>query len=149
MDQRRNRIWPVLFGLYSALMLWLLFDRPGYLPGIPYWEQLRANLNLVPFRTIRLYIRLLTRIPDSRYIPHAIINLLGNVVMFIPLGLLLPRVFKKLNKFLRVMLATALIVTAVELLQLFTLVGSLDIDDLLLNLLGAALGYWLHRAFSQ
>ena len=143
---KQNRIWPVLFGLYCALMLWLLFDRPGSVPGISYWEQVKSNLNLVPFRTLRLFTELLS---DHR--PHlvqaAVVNLFGNVLMFVPLGFLLPLTFRKLTGLWKFLLATASLITAVELLQLFTLVGSCDIDDLILNLIGAALGYGLYRIY--
>ena len=133
-----------LFIAYGALMLWLLFDRPGYTEGIPYWEQVTQQLNLVPFRTLRLFAGLL----DSGVRSHiymAVINLGGNVIMFIPLGFLLPRVFAKLNRFWKVLLITTLIITAVEIIQLLTLVGSCDIDDLILNVIGAAMGYGLHK----
>ncbi len=141
---KQNRIWAVLFELYGALMLWLLFDRPGYAEGVPYWEQVAQQLNLIPFRTLRLFADLL----DSgvrAYIQMAVINLGGNVIMFIPLGFLLPRVFAKLNRFWKVLLTTALIITAVEIIQLLTLVGSCDIDDLVLNVIGAAIGYGVHK----
>lgn len=145
---KQNRIWTALFGLYCTLMLWLLFDRPGFVEGIPYWEQVESNLNLVPFRTLRLFSRLLS---DHR--PHlvraAVINLFGNVIMFIPLGFLLPMVWENSRKLWKVLLATAIVITAVEILQLFTLVGSCDIDDLILNLLGAAIGYGLFRLFKS
>ena len=139
-----RKIHTALFMVYGALMLWLLFDRPGYAEGIPYWEQVTAQLNLIPFRTLRLFGSLLdsTR-PD--YVRAAVINLGGNVLMFIPLGFLLPRVFPKLSSLFRVLAATAAIITAVELLQLFTLVGSCDIDDLILNVLGSAIGCGLHK----
>ena len=141
---KRKRLGAALFGLYSAVMLWLLFDRPGASEGVPYWEQVSANLNLVPFRTLRLFGSLLT---DHR--PHlvqaAVINLFGNVVMFIPLGLLLPTVWEKLRSLGKVLLTTAAIITIVEIMQLFTLVGSCDIDDLILNLIGSALGYGVYR----
>lgn len=132
-----------LFLAYGALMLWLLFDRPGYTPGVPYWEQVTQQLNLVPFRTLRLFADLL----DSGVHAHirmAIINLGGNIIMFIPLGFLLPRVFPQLASLLRVLLTTALLITAVEIIQLLTLVGSCDIDDLILNVIGSAIGYGLH-----
>lgn len=145
---KQNRIWTALFGLYCTLMLWLLFDRPGFVEGIPYWEQVESNLNLVPFRTLRLFSGLLS---DHR--PHlvraAVINLFGNVIMFIPLGFLLPMVWENSRKLWKVLLTTAIVITAVEILQLFTLVGSCDIDDLILNLLGAAIGYGLFRLFKS
>lgn len=141
---KRDRICTALFMAYAALMLWLLFDRPGFTPGIPYWEQVAGQLNLVPFRTLRLFADLLDSGVRS-HIQMAVINLGGNVIMFIPLGLLLPRVFPKLSSLPRVLLTTAAIITAVEIIQLFTLVGSCDIDDLILNVAGAAVGYWLHK----
>ena len=128
---------------YCALMLWLLFDRPGYEPGIPYWEQAAEHLNLIPFRTLRLFGELLVSGVRS-YIRMAVINLGGYVIMFIPLGLLLPRVFPHLTSLPRVLLVTAVLITAVEITQLFTLVGSCDIDDLILNIIGSAIGYGFH-----
>lgn len=145
MDKQRRKRNILLFGLYCALMFWLLFDRPDFAGDAPYWDQVQQNLNLVPLRTIRLYIRLLTEVPDPKFIPHAVINLFGNIIMFIPLGLLLPQVFPKLHRLWKVLLTTALVICAVELIQLLTLVGSLDIDDLILNVLGSAMGYGLYR----
>ena len=144
MDRTRKRVLIPIFGLYCALMLWLLFDRPGFTPGVPYFQQLRQQLNLVPFRTLRLFASLLQ---DHRpqLVRAAVVNLGGNVVMFIPLGFLLPGIFPKLRTFLRTLGITALIITAVEFLQLVTLVGSCDVDDLILNLLGAAIGYGFFR----
>ena len=142
MDNRK--VNTALFMAYSALMLWLLFDRPGFTEGIPYWEQITRQLNLIPFRTLRLFAGLL----DSGvrvYIRMAVINLVGNIIMFVPLGFLLPRVFPRLSSLPRVILTTAAIITAVELVQLFTLVGSCDIDDLILNVFGSALGFGVHK----
>lgn len=140
----RQKLHIAVLMAYGAIMLWLLFDRPGYDPALPYWEQVAAQLNLVPFRTLRLFASLL----DSGIRSHirmAVINLGGNIIMFIPLGFLLPKVFPKLASLPRVLLTTSGIIAAVEILQLFTLVGSCDIDDLILNVLGAALGYCLHK----
>jgi len=81
---KQNRIWPVLFGLYCALMLWLLFDRSGSVPGISYWEQVKSNLNLVPFRTLRLFTGLLS---DHR--PHLVqgdvVNPFSKDILLLPL----------------------------------------------------------------
>ncbi len=140
-NRKRNA---ALLLAYCTIMLWLLFDRPGYTEGIPYWEQVAAQLNLIPFRTLRLFADLLNS-GVRAYTMMAVINLGGNIIMFIPLGILLPRVFPKLHTMPRVLLTTVLIITLVEIVQLFTLVGSCDIDDLILNVLGAAIGYWAHK----
>lgn len=134
MERKKRNM--ALFTLYCAVMLWLLFCRRGTFDGM--------NLNLEPFRTLERYIRLLD---SSRpgLVRLAVVNLFGNVIMFIPLGFFLPRVFGWLGKFRRTLLAAAFIITLVELAQLLTLLGCCDIDDLLLNLLGTAMGYGLHK----
>lgn len=142
MEQKYRKLNISLFCIYCAMMLWLLFDRVGGIEGVPYWDQIRANLNLEPFHTIRLFLKVLGA---QAYSSAALINLGGNVVMFIPLGFFLPRVFPALGKFWRTILITALIITAVELTQLFTLLGCCDIDDLILNVLGATLGFVIHK----
>ena len=130
---KQNRIWRILFVIYSGLMLVLLFHRTGY-------DQLRSNL--IPFHTIALYWKLLAR-PAFR--KSAIINLVGNVVMFVPLGFLLPKVFPKQNRFYKVLLTTTAVITLIELTQFYTLLGSCDIDDLILNAVGAAIGYGIYK----
>ncbi len=139
---KKKRFWNIVFCLYGALMLILLFDRAGYDPSKPYAEQLQYNL--VPFETIRLFWRLLQS-GSLGLRNHALINLVGNVVMFIPLGFLLPTVSPRQRKLWRTLLATAMIIVLVEMLQLFSLRGSCDVDDLILNVLGACLGYILYK----
>ena len=79
----------------------------------------------------------------------ALINLLGNVVMFVPLGLFLPLIFTKLRKLWRTLFTVTLLIAVVEIAQLFTLLGSCDVDDLILNLLGAALGYGIYNRIKK
>lgn len=142
MTGKKLTIWHILFTAYCALMLWLLFARPGYTEGIPYGEQLKWNL--IPFETIARFLRLLGS-SDPGLRRHAVINLIGNVIMFIPLGFCLPMLFRRQRKLWAVLLTTALVITLVELAQLFTLVGSCDTDDLILNVLGAAIGYGIFK----
>ncbi len=136
-------------------MLWLLFFQSARIPDYStanYWQQIGGNLNLTPFRTIGNYLDILLR--KDYYLEkfefasvyayqarHAVINLGGNVGMFIPLGFFLPEVFPKLKKLWKTLAISALIMCAVEILQLFSLLGNCDIDDLMLNLVGAAIGY--------
>lgn len=66
-----------------------------------------------------------------------LLNLLGNVVMFIPVGFLAPMSTRL--RFGGIVAACLMFSVAVELLQL-TLGRSLDVDDVLLNTLGGAAG---------
>ena len=147
----------VLFGIYGIIMLYLLFIRGRTaVEGVPYWEQVLSNYNLTPFHTIHNYWHILTNkayymekwgaVSIYRYnARHAFINLAGNVVMFLPLGALLPAANGKLRKFLRTFFASAALILTVEILQLFTLLGSCDVDDLILNMAGVSLGYLLWK----
>lgn len=142
MERKHRKLHIALFCIYSAFMLYLLFNRPGGIEGVDYWAQIRAHLNPKPFQTIELFLNALQ---NPEYTSIATANLWGNVILFIPLGFFLPRIFPRLRKFWRTILAAALIVTAVELTQLFTLLGYCDIDDLILNLIGAAVGYGIFK----
>lgn len=135
----KKRIWQAVFLLYSGVMLWLLFHRTGYVDGIPYVQQMKWNL--VPFHTIKLFWRLLD---DPTYRISAIVNLCGNVILFVPLGYMLPKVFGCLDAPGKTLLTAGILILTVELTQLLTLLGTCDIDDLLLNLLGTAMGYGSH-----
>lgn len=142
MKKKRRTFWHILWLLYCAVMLWLLFHRTGYDATLPYAQQLKYNL--VPFETISRFWRLLDS-ADPGLRRHAVINLAGNVIMFIPLGFLLPKLWSCQHTLFRTLLTTAGIITAVEIAQLLTLVGSCDTDDLILNLLGAGLGYGIYK----
>ena len=142
MERKYRKLNIFLFIVYSVFMLYLLFNRVGGIEGVDYWTQIRMNLNLEPFRTIRLFLKVLD---NQIYSTSALINLGGNVLLFIPLGFFLPLVFPSLQKFWRTTLVTILIITAVELTQLFTLLGSCDIDDLILNLFGVSIGYLVFK----
>lgn len=143
-----KRVWKWLFFLYCVLMLWLLFGRSGAIEGVSYWEQVAMSLNLTPLHTVFKYIRLLDS-ANAALVRTAVINLYGNVIMFIPLGFLLPNVFPKLRKLWKTLTATAVIIILVELVQLFSLVGSCDVDDLILNVLGSAMGYGIDRLLKK
>ena len=131
-----------LFLIYCAVMLWLLFNRPtGWIEGLTYRQMLRQNINLIPFLTIRNYLHVIIHRTNSALISHCIINLCGNIFLFIPAGWLLPRLFPKTRNYFRFFLTCFLSILLIETLQLFTLLGSFDIDDLILNLFGMTLGF--------
>ena len=134
--------WKVLFLVYTAVMLWLLFDREAGVYGPDYWQQVQQNMNLEPFHTIKLFWNVLDW---EEYRSLAVINLGGNIIMLIPLGFFLPVLWKSLQKWWKTWMTTLGIMLAVEVAQLFTLRGSFDVDDLILNLLGAAIGYLIYR----
>ena len=134
--------WRFLFLCYCAVMLWLLFCRsPERVAGLTYAQQLSRNTNLIPLFTIRNYLHVITHRSNDAILAHCIINLAGNVILFIPAGCLLPKLWKKMRNFFLFFLTCTVHILLIELLQLFTLLGSFDVDDLILNLAGMTLGF--------
>ena len=146
MNPRIKTTLRFLFILYGLLMLWLLFGQrlSVDIPGT-YWERLRDNVNLTPFLTIKKFINTATITTNPYLVRHSFINLVGNVVMFIPLGFFPPYFWDKLQHFTHCMLWSTGCIVTIELIQLFTLLGSCDVDDLILNMVGATIGYGLYR----
>ena len=139
-----------LFVVYTGLLLWLLFDRPiTQDPVSDYAQILRGNMNLIPFQTIGNYWKVVTRWEFTPLFRHCVINLGGNIFLFIPIGYFLPRLWPFLRNFFSFLLTCTLAITLVELLQLVTLLGSLDIDDFILNLLGMITGYLIYMIFKK
>ena len=132
--------------VYGVLMLWLLFgQRIGSENQLPYLQALEDNLNLHPGETILRYIHLLQGDYSGYLKQHAFINLFGNVIMFIPLGILLPGIWKPMRRFWPFLFSGIGIILSIELIQLFTLLGSCDVDDLLLNVVGICIGFLLRK----
>lgn len=73
-----------------------------------------------------------------------VLNFAGNIAMFIPLGIVWPCVFKNLNTHLKVLGAGVLSSLSIELLQLPAFDRVTDIDDLILNSIGFAIGYVIY-----
>ena len=117
----------VCFILYMGVLVYFLFFADWYEHGPG--THFAAGVNLVPFREIRRYIGMLR---GGR-----------SLKPFIPFGFFLPVMTRTFHSFIRVLLMGFLFSLGVELLQLFTKAGSFDVDDILLNTLGTALGYLL------
>ena len=65
--------------------------------------------------------------------------LIGNMLMFIPMGIMLPLVFKNINK-KNIFVIAILIPSSIEIFQ--PIVGrSFDIDDIIMNFIGSIIGY--------
>ncbi|SDN92565.1 VanZ family protein [Actinacidiphila guanduensis] len=96
-----------------------------------------VHTNLRPGASIRAYVEQ----PEVR---DSVKQIGGNVLLGVPFGILLPALFPRSRGLLRVSLLTALVMVMVETAQGFFVEGrAFDIDDVILNTLGALLGYLL------
>lgn len=133
---RRRALW-VLLAYYLAILSVLLF-----FGGLFHVDRAWGSaVNLEPFYTIRRFFYHYRRTGSL----SSLSNLLGNIVILIPLGVLLPVMFRPLRRFWLTLPLLALFAVGVEYLQWRTGAGVADVDDSILNFAGAAVGYVLTR----
>jgi glycopeptide antibiotics resistance protein len=106
----------------------MMFDFGGTQDGPP---------NLIPFKTIMPYV-----LGDYGLLIGGL-NLVGNIVLLIPFGLILPAIYRSLG-FLKMLLLASLFCLGIESIQALLKIGIFDIDDVILNGLGVMIGYAMH-----
>lgn len=137
----------ILLIFYVMLLVSILFHNGmrqgmqefGAMDTINMRQYLQWNANFIPFKTVGTYVQ--SFINGSMNKSIIIENILGNLLLFAPMGILLPSIFQGLRKFKKFILSILILLIAVEGVQLFTFSRSFDVDDILLNLSGALLFY--------
>ncbi len=130
------------FVLFMISLFVLVFQGTYQPPGLMLQtaaERIRRGegVNLIPFRTIGSFLG------QTKDMDGILVNIIGNIVMFVPWGLGLPLLWKKNQRVGRVLLFCALLPLGIEATQLF--IGrSVDVDDWILNFLGGCLGGLLY-----
>lgn len=124
----------LLFGVYIILMIYFLFfaESMGRVTATQEY-----HYNLQPFKEIFRYLKYYQVIG----IYAVCLNLLGNVVAFVPFGLFFPLLSRRNRSFFKVSFLSFELSLLVEVIQLVTRVGSCDVDDVILNTAGGMLGY--------
>ena len=129
-----KRAVAIILGALYSVFLFSLFVFRFFLPtgyagtGAP---------NFIPFKTIAVYLS------GEPAWSIAWDNLMGNIAPFAILGAILPFTTKQLLKVGMVILVSVAIGATVEIMQSLLRTGIFDIDDILLNALGVAVGYLL------
>lgn len=141
-------IW---FVLYIIMLLNLtLFDkyfgREGvsiYLINLNYFEEyFKSSFNIIPFSTINNYLLALRN--GNLAVGDFIYNIFGNVLAFCPFALFLPRIFKSTDeKWYNYFISVSIIILIIEMIQFLALIGSFDVDDYILNILGSMIFYFV------
>lgn len=128
----RNHVAFVLLILYTALLLYWMFLGFGrsLRPGPPY------SYNIVPLDTIRQYLRAMQSFPFRVWGVH----LLGNIGVFIPFGILLPIIWVSMRKIGVLLLTVVAALVILEVSQMLLGAGTMDVDDIILNVVGVCCG---------
>jgi glycopeptide antibiotics resistance protein len=100
-------------------------------------------LNLIPVRnTLKNFAILDTNSAKDLYNYYS--NLAGNILLFVPLPFVISLLYKAKNRKIILLIAVGVSVV-IELIQYTFMIGVADIDDILLNTMGAVLGLILLR----
>lgn len=119
----RKWVWAALFAIYmNAMMIVVVVPYAEYITWHPY-------INLIPFNNLS---------------SSNILGMVLNIIMLIPFGAFLPIYFKKFRKLSSTVIAGALMSLTIEVLQLFVFRAT-DINDLIMNTLGALVGYFVAK----
>ncbi|WP_342417444.1 VanZ family protein [Paenibacillus sp. FSL R10-2782] len=122
----------VVFILYTGLLLYWMFLGFGRTirPGSPY------SYNMVPLDTIGRYLRAAQSLSFRVWG----VNLLGNIVVFVPFGILLPIIWVSLRRLGSLLLTVVVALVILEVSQMLLGAGTMDVDDVILNVTGVLFG---------
>jgi glycopeptide antibiotics resistance protein len=137
-----NLLKSILFILYVSVLIYIVFL-------LPRRQELTSHadtgyIHLTPFKnTIDSYYLLQGHSLEARLLFFCI-NFFGNIALFIPLPILLIQLFKQSDP--KLIIGTGAIISIViEVLQYYWRIGIPDIDDVLLNIIGVVVGFFLEN----
>ena len=98
MSKSKKPILIAIFAVYCAALAYLtLLKGIGATFDMTYAEYIKANSNIIPF--FSFYVFITTPYKSAVVVKYFIINLAGNLLLFLPWGLLLPSIAYKLRSF--------------------------------------------------
>lgn len=133
----QNMIFYFVFLFYIYILLHALLFK-----AVPVWQvfsenrRILRNINLVPFDYLTN--------KDIMARTFAFSNVLGNIILLIPMGIYLP-LLRRDNKILKNILLIFLMSLSVEIVQYIFAVGITDIDDIILNCVGGLIGITIYK----
>ena len=136
---KHKRFILILFIAYLLLLSYFLFFSEA-MGRVGTEAQYRYNLTLFRERK-RLY-----KYRELLGYKAFFLNVFGNVIAFIPFGMLIPKLLPRFSNWFWVTLLAFEFSLCVEVIQLCFKLGSFDVDDLLLNTVGGCLGFLVYMA---
>lgn len=117
-------------------------------------ELVDGKIQPLPFDASQIYPFKLNLIPLSNLFDFesskaALLNIIGNVAMFIPSGIVLPIVYKRFDSFWKTVGVGFAISLSIELIQLLFYTRTTDTNDLILNTIGVMIGYGIYALIKR
>lgn len=132
MNKKRKKLLVALLIIYTIAIIYFMFfgfNRPNISNNIQEYR-----FSIIP-----------TRIPlwYPKKLSFLWIFSLGNLLAFVPFGILIPMIFDiKYHKFIFIFLISIL---SLEIIQMVTYLGSFDTEDIIINSIGATIGFFSYK----
>lgn len=125
----------------AAFIIYLinLYYQLFFNPSLRHVSTTAHSVNLIPFRTIFLYYHAYQR--HTLPIKNIILNLAGNIMLFLPFGYFMYVLFRDFRSFGLYFFFFFIMICGVEIIQYIARVGTADIDDVILNMTGILFFY--------
>lgn len=130
-NTKSNYILPIIFALYIMAVFYVTDVGTIYDAMTAELDEMKERINWIPF---------------SKSID--IVGYMLNIVMFVPFGFLVPLIWRKMGKTIYITIAGFGLSASIEISQLFSYRGT-DVDDLIVNTLGAVLGFFLYKVWNK
>ena len=143
-DWKREAILVLMYINLSVFIRFALFPRDlvdGRIQPLVFDTTTVFPLRINPVPFVHLF--------DYDNVRDIVWNTFGNVAMFIPTGIMLPIIYRRLNSVWEAAAAGALISLCIEILQLPFPSRASDIDDLIVNTIGVVVGYGVYSAVKR
>ena len=125
---KERKGWILVFGFYISLLIQMgIFSRPFGSTRIVNW---------IPFR-----------VPGGTNL--IVLYSLANLVIFIPFGILVPKVFRGVNTVWKMALVTFITSVCIELIQYVLACGYSEVEDVIMNVAGGVIGYLIIRLIEK
>lgn len=138
MALKRPHLSNIILAVCSIIYFWILIKIILFKNG---FIDYGYNANFILFDFINQYY-------NQGLSQTLLINILGNIALFIPLSIILINYFKSLS-YSNIIFANFFTSLSFELIQLSTGWGVFDIDDIFLNTLGGIIGIIIYHFITQ
>jgi glycopeptide antibiotics resistance protein len=138
----------LILGLCFLYVIFVLAITVVPTPVSQFRDPTARDLNVVPvINTAKEFIANLS--PKRNYmLGHSLENILGNIILFVPLGIFLPLLSARFYSLKKVLITAFFCSLSIEVIQYISVFWrsyrSVDIDDIILNTLGAFLGFIIY-----
>lgn len=140
-DALKEFLYFMLFLYFSVIAQVTIFKHGHVFEWPSNGLETMHRINLIPL------IETIKMLTDGWNIGYSYYQVIANILLFMPLGFLLPLLFEDIRSLKKVFICGCLTSIIIEVSQIFTVMNVVDIDDVILNTLGAVLGYACYLIF--